>query len=262
MLLSMTAAEDQMDQASRDASLGRPSYVWRSGQERRLSLIRRYVSLEGARVLDVGCGVGAYVRRIRQLTPRAYGVDVDRRRISRAAADLPNLALAAGENLPFAPDTFDAVLLNEVIEHVRDDAGTLRQAYRVIRPGGFVVVFAPNRLYPFETHGIYLGKRYIFGNMPFVHYLPGFLQRRLAPHVRAYRTGDLRRLTRGLDVRWLHHSVIYPGFDNVASRSKLLAKVLRAFLYTLEKTPLQVLGLSHFLVLQKRGLSVEEAKDG
>src|SRR5688500_1141958 len=41
--------------------LGHPSYVWRRGQDRRLSLIRQHVDLEGRRILDVGCGLGMYV---------------------------------------------------------------------------------------------------------------------------------------------------------------------------------------------------------
>lgn len=257
----MLVTEDEMDNAHpRAAVLGCPSYVWRSGQERRLSLVRRYVPLEGARILDIGCGIGAYVRRIRRISSRVYGVDVDEQRVRRGSTDLPNLLPAAGEHLPFADGTFDAVLLNEVIEHVKDDAATLREACRVTKAGGNVVIFAPNRLYPFETHGVYLGKRYVFGNIPFVNYLPGFLRRRLAPHVRSYLTRDLRRITAGLDARWLEHRVIFPGFDNIASRSKLLAKVLRSALYALERTPLQVLGLSHFLVLEKRGPTVEEGR--
>jgi len=263
MLVSMTGIEGEMEKAPpRAAALGRPSYVWRSGQERRLSLVRRRVSLEGARVLDVGCGIGAYVRRMRELSPRVYGVDIDEQRVRRGSSELPNLMLAAGERLPFRDNTFDAVLLNEVIEHVSDDAATVREACRVAKVGGNVVIFAPNRLYPFETHGVYVRKRYIFGNIPLVNYLPDFLRRRLAPHVRAYRSGDLRRLTAGLDARWAEHRVIYPGFDNVAARSKLLARALRSILYALERTPLQVLGLSHFLVLQKGGPMAEGAHDG
>ena len=42
--------------------LGHPSYVWGFGQERRLDLIRRYATLEGRRILDVGCGLGTYVQ--------------------------------------------------------------------------------------------------------------------------------------------------------------------------------------------------------
>jgi SAM-dependent methyltransferase len=246
----------------RVATLGRPSYLWRSGQERRLALVRRRVTLEGARVLDVGCGIGAYVRRIQELSPRVCGVDIDQRRVRRGSSTVPNLMLAVAEHLPFSDDSFDAVLLNEVIEHVNDDAATVREACRVAKTGGKVVIFAPNRLYPFETHGVYIGRRYVFGNIPLVHYLPDPLRRRLAPHVRAYRVGDLKRLTDGLNVRWAQHNVIYPGFDNVASRSKLLARALRSILYGLEKTRFQALGLSHFLVLEKRGPSVEVAQDG
>ncbi len=65
-----------------------------------------------------------------------------------------------------------ACLLNEVIEHVGNDRDTIREALRVTKPGGRVVIFAPNRYYPFETHGVYLGKKYVFGNIPLVNYLP------------------------------------------------------------------------------------------
>jgi SAM-dependent methyltransferase len=62
---------------SKDAArLGEPSYVWRSGQERRLQLIRRYVELEDRWILDVGCGIGTYVRRFRDFSPHVFGLDV------------------------------------------------------------------------------------------------------------------------------------------------------------------------------------------
>lgn len=238
----------------RAAALGRPSYVWRSGQERRLALIRRYVNLEGSRILDVGCGIGAYVRRLRELSEHVYGIDIDERHVRRGSLSLPNLALAASEQMPFPDNSFDVILLHEVIEHVSDDAATLREACRVVRPGGRIVIYAPNRLYPFETHGVYVGRRYIFGNVPLVNYLPRFLRRRLAPHVRAYSKGDLRSLTKGLDASWVAHTVVFPGFDNIAARSGMLAKALRTILYGLEHTWFRAFGLSHFLVLEKRGV--------
>jgi ubiquinone/menaquinone biosynthesis C-methylase UbiE len=238
----------------RAAALGRPSYVWRSGQERRLALIRRYVNLEGSRVLDVGCGIGTYVRRLRELSEHVYGIDIDERNVRRGSLSLPNLALAASEQMPFPDNCFDVILLHEVIEHVSDDAATLREACRVVRPGGKIVIYAPNRLYPFETHGVYVGRRYIFGNVPLVNYLPRFLRRRLAPHVRAYSKGDLRSLTKGLDASWVAYTVVFPGFDNIAARSGMLAKALRTILYRLEHTWFRAFGLSHFLVLEKRGV--------
>ena len=241
----------------RAVALGDPSYVWRSGQERRLALVRRYAPLEGRRTLDIGCGIGTYVGRLRELSDRVYGIDIEEKRLRKGAQRVPCLALAAAEQLPFVDNSFDVVLLNEVIEHVESDAATLREACRVTASGGRIVIYAPNRLYPFETHGFYLGHRYVFGNIPLVNYLPGFLRRRLVPHARAYRAGDLRRLVQGLEAHVVVHTYVYPGFDNIAARSARLAGLLRAVFYRLEKTPLRVFGLSHFMVLEKEGLRPE-----
>lgn len=233
--------------------LGHPSYVWRYGQDRRLNLIREYVQLQDEWILDIGCGIGAYVDKFRSLGALAYGVDVDSEKLVRAKKEkgISSAAVSASEALPFANDRFGAVLLHEVIEHVDDDRRTVCEAHRVTRRDGFVIVFAPNRLYPFETHGAYFGKRYVFGNIPLVGYLPDSLRKRLAPHVRAYRNGDLRVLFSGLSGRIVTHTVIYPGYDKIASTRAPLARLLRGLTYALEETPLRGLGLSHFLVWQK-----------
>jgi ubiquinone/menaquinone biosynthesis C-methylase UbiE len=238
----------------RAITLGHPSYVWRSGQERRLRLIRRFTPLEGRAILDIGCGLGAYARRFGDFSPSVYGMDVDAPRVKEGARlGTPHLMVAAAEQIPIRDGVLDVVVLNEVIEHVTDDAVTLREAMRVLRPGGTVIIYAPNRLYPFETHGVYLGKRYVFGNIPLVNYLPGTLRRRFVPHVRAYLVGDIRRITRGLDAETVEHGYVFPGFDNIAARSPALGAVLRRVLYFIEGTPLRAFGLSHFVVLRRRG---------
>jgi SAM-dependent methyltransferase len=232
--------------------LGNPSYVWRFGQERRLDMVRRYLDLEGARVLDIGCGLGAYVRRFSDFTDDAYGIDIDAPRVVEGAQNgVARLGIALSEHLPYADDSFDGVLLNEVIEHVGNDRATLSEALRVTKPGGKVIVFAPNRFYPFETHGVYLGKRYVFGNIPLVNYLPDPLRNRLVPHARAYTKSRLEKITKGLDGRWADWRVIFPGFDNILARRPKLGRLLRGVTYTLERTWLQRLGLSHLLVLEK-----------
>ncbi len=234
------------------ATLGEPSYVWRSGQERRLDLIRRYVPLEGAFILDVGCGIGTFVRRFRELTPHAFGFDVSAERVAEGSKTVPGLFCAVGEALPIADGTFDVVLLNEVIEHVRDDRETLRECLRVLRPGGHVVIYAPNRLYPFETHGVFVRGAYRFGNVPLVNYLPGRLRDRLVPHARAYTAADVRRLVAGLPAEVVVHGYVYPGFDNVAARRPVAARALRGLLYRAERSPAARFGLSHFVVLRRR----------
>jgi len=232
-------------------TLGHPSYVWGHGQERRLALIRRYVPLENRPILDVGCGLGMYVRAFRRFSPNVLGVDIDADKLVQARADLPGLAAAVAEALPFPAGAFGVVLSHEVIEHVTDDRQAVAEAVRILQPGGRLVIFAPNRLYPFETHGAYWGGRYHFGNIPLIGYLPDRWRRRFAPHVRAYTLRGLRRLLDGLPVRVVAHTQIYPGYDKIAGRRPVLGRLLRAVTYLLENTPLRIFGLSHLLVVEK-----------
>jgi len=232
-------------------ALGHPSYVWREGQERRLRLIRRYVPLEGARILDAGCGLGLYVRRLRDFSDHVYGIDIDADRVREASQSLANIECASAESMPYPDGFFHVVLSHEVLEHVTDDLAAVREAYRVLRPGGHLVVFVPNRFYPLETHGVYWRGDYRFGNIPLINYLPDRWRDRLCPHVRAYTRRGLLRLFEELPGRVMVHRCIFAGYDNVAARSPLLARSLQRMTYALEDTPLQFFGLSHFLIYEK-----------
>jgi len=231
--------------------LGHPSYIWREGQERRLQLVRRYVLLRGARILDVGCGLGLYVQHFRADSDQVYGVDIDADKVSQASLTLPNITQASAEDLPYPDAFFDVVFSHEVLEHVEDDVAAVREAYRVLVPGGRIVIFVPNRLYPLETHGIYWRGGYRYGNIPLVNYLPDVLRQRLCPHVRSYTRNSLRQLLKGLPGQVVVHRCIYAGYDNIIARWPVLGRFLRATTYALENTPLQYLGLSHFLVFEK-----------
>lgn len=245
----MTAKHVPAGTTDKRAILGHPSQVWTPGLERRLELLRRNVDLENKRILDIGCGVGAFVRRLREFSGEVYGTDIDRESLVRGTEAVPNLALAIGEQMPFKDAAFDVILLHEVLEHVDNDVETLREARRMLAPGGSVVIFCPNRLYPFETHGIFLGKKYVFGNIPFVNYLPDPVRNRLVPHARTYSRKRLRSVYRKAGLKARVHSFVYPGFDHVMSRRKNVGKALRWGLYPLENTGLRIFGLSHFVVL-------------
>jgi SAM-dependent methyltransferase len=238
--------------AERAIQLGHPSYVWRTGQERRLAIVREHVALEGRRILDIGCGLGMYTEAFRRYSPDVYGVEVELARACQAIARAAGVAQSVGEALPFPSETFDVVYNHEVLEHVVDDRQVVREATRVARPGGYIVTYAPNRLWPFETHGVYWRGSYHFGNVPLVNYLPHFLRDRLAPHVRTYTRGDLLRLFRDLPVRIRVHRTVYPGFDNVVHRFGRAGALVRAISYALETWPLaNQFGLSHLVVAVK-----------
>jgi SAM-dependent methyltransferase len=247
------AAEPGELDPDRAIQRGHPSYLWRAGQERRLNLVRRYVPLDGRRILDVGCGLGRYTEALSQRSGQVYGVEVELERAVQAHCRSAGVVQAVGEDLPFASDTFDLVFSNEVLEHVTDDRQVVREMVRVARPGAYVVAFAPNRLWPWETHGIYWRGRYRFGNIPLINYLPTPLRNRLAWHVRAYTRRGLMGLFAGLPVEIVHLSTVYPGFDNVTQRSARLGYWARAVSYRCEQLPLlNRCGLSHLLAAQKR----------
>ena len=239
-----------MKYSEKAALRGEPGYVWRSGQERRLAMIRRWVDLEGC-ILDDGCGLGTYLAAFAPYSDVRFGLEVEFDRALQAAAKATGVAQGTGEDLPFAANTFDFVFSNEVIEHVEDDARYAAEMVRVARPGGRLLVFCPNRWYPVEQHGVFWRGRYRFGNIPLVNYLPNRLRNRLAPHVRAYTAASLRRLFRDLPVRIVHHGRIFGGYDNIEAHWPVFGRWLKRALYTAEKTPLAVLGISHLLVLEK-----------
>ena len=232
---------------------GHPSYVWRAGQERRLQMVCRWAPLDGKRVLDVGCGVGIYTAAFLRETPHVFGIEVERERAVEARERAPSVAQAVGEHLPCPDSTFDVAFSHEVLEHVADDRVCVAEMVRVTQLGGRIVVFVPNRLYPFETHGIFWRGKYRFGNIPLINWLPAPLRNRLIPHVRAYTRRSLRRLFADLPVRVVHHTVIFPGYDNIVARRPALGRILRAITYALERTPLRAFGLSHLLVVEKAG---------
>lgn len=242
-----------MSQSDLASLRGEPSYVWRAGQERRLQMMARWARLSDAHVLVAGCGIGMYARQIhRRYTANVEAFDIEFDRVRSARDEIPGALAAAGEAIPFAADTFDTVLSHEVIEHVTDDRLAVEEMIRVAKPGGRILLFCPNRWYPFETHGHYWNGEYHFGNTPLINYLPRMWRDRLAPHVRAYTARETGRLL-NIDRSTVIHQVrIYGGYDNIIARLGAPAKFIRNVLYRFEGTPLDTWALSHFVVIEKQ----------
>jgi len=203
------------------------------------------------RILEDGCGVGMYVEHLSPFGGTVIGLEYDFERAAEARKNSAYIINAAGESLPLPTSTFDLILSHEVLEHVQDDRRAVCEMVRILKPGGRVVLFAPNRGYPFETHGIYWNGEYYFGNKLFVNYLPRNLRNKLAPHVRVYSTTDLQKLFEGLPVKIIQRTIIFGAYDNIIARFGPPGKVLRVALQFLERTPFKILGLSHFWVIEK-----------
>jgi dolichol-phosphate mannosyltransferase len=112
-------------------------------------------------VLDVGCGSS----RIVVALPKAVGFDIAQRKLRWLRPRHDTLVRGEGRSLPFAGESFDAVLCSEVLEHVPDPLVMLRELDRVLRPGGTLILGTPDygrwswraleRLYGFVVPGGY-----------------------------------------------------------------------------------------------------------
>lgn len=240
-----------MTHSDKAALRGEPGYVWRSGQDRRLDMLKPWVNFHG-RILDNGCGLGTYLKAFgTQGNRERYGLEIEHERAIQALPTATHIMEGVGETLPFASNQFDLIFSNEVIEHVQNDQSYMSEMIRVCKVGGRIAIFCPNRWYPVEQHGIYWKGEYQFGNKPLVNYLPNPIRNRLAPHVRVYTKRGLIGLTKNQPIRVVHHTCIFGGYDNIVQRKPLLGKTIRGLLYSAEKTPLNALGLSHLLILEK-----------
>ncbi|BBX20095.1 SAM-dependent methyltransferase [Mycolicibacterium duvalii] len=172
----------------------------------RLGIIARYCRISG-RWLDCGSCDGEYTAGLEEHGAHTVvGVEADPGRTEAARgrwASRPGVEFiaASAEALPYPDGHFDGILLNEVLEHVADQECVLRELRRVLAPGGVLVVFSPNRWFPFEGHGIRLGGWNVSSPVPFVPWLPRQLSLRVMK-ARNYWPRELRALiaAAGFDV--------------------------------------------------------------
>jgi len=150
-------------------------------------LVARFVSPAAgrrpARIMDFGCGRGRLVGQLRLAHQHAYGVDIDPRFI-RAGALLSDLweprrailsATGAGGRTMFPDGFFDAVITDQVLEHVANLDALAAEISRILKPGGVVFNRFPGRRLLIEPHYF----------LPAVHWLaPCSRRRRLA--IRAF----------------------------------------------------------------------------
>lgn len=236
----------------------------KGGVSKRLAAFNRHAPLRGHRLLDVGCGNGAYTTVMAEGFDEVVAIDVvdehlDALRAAIAGTHLESkieVRKMSADKLEFPDGHFDVVTGIEVLEHIERLDEALDEISRVLAVGGAFCVTVPNRLFPIETHSFMVpgtraqrpGKL-----VPFLPYLPP-LHRRLAT-ARNFLPHELRdrMLKAGFDEVGLDY--IMPPFDNW----KFGARFLRPLTNALERSPLRIFGVSIVGIYRKAHLAAKSA---
>jgi SAM-dependent methyltransferase len=186
------AMTDDVDDRRRARFLGHIA-----GAERRGEALAALLP-PGGRVLEVGCGTGGFLVAAASAGLEAVGSDiatrwlvVARRRLADRGLRVP-LVGAQAERLPWPDASFDALVADSVLEHLDDPAAALAEWHRVVRPGGRLLVWSPNRLSIFTDPHVGL---WGLGFLP-RRALPGYVRRRrgIPWMVRPLSAGEVARL--------------------------------------------------------------------
>jgi 2-polyprenyl-3-methyl-5-hydroxy-6-metoxy-1,4-benzoquinol methylase len=100
----------------------------------------------GWKILEIGCSAGYYSQRLVSRGARVFGMDLNTPLIAAAVRTCAQGCFCSAEasHLPFAPGSFDAVVMLEVIEHVGEEFPVLDEIRRVLRPGGLLFLSTPH----------------------------------------------------------------------------------------------------------------------
>jgi 2-polyprenyl-3-methyl-5-hydroxy-6-metoxy-1,4-benzoquinol methylase len=95
-------------------------------------------------LLDVGCGSGQALQFMAELGWQVHGVDFDPKAVEIARRKGLEVRLGSLEDQAYPSDSFDAITMSHIIEHVHDPLSLLSECRRILKPGGHLVIVTPN----------------------------------------------------------------------------------------------------------------------
>ncbi len=129
------------------------SYWWHVGRKSIISQQLKKLGLKGnPKILNIGCGTGGMIPLFEQYG-QVTNVDVSGEAIAFCKKlGYKNTIKYNGHKLPFKSSSFDMVVATDVLEHIEDDSGALKEWARVLRPNGHLLITVPAYQWLWSEH--------------------------------------------------------------------------------------------------------------
>lgn len=192
--------------AFHEESAGDHHFIDRASRDHTISQLKKNVRTLTPVILEVGCSSGFMLQRITKNFPQAtvMGADIVHEPLIKLSKLIPQVPLLRLDMLqcPLPDSCIDAIVMLNVLEHIEDDARVLNQVYRILKPGGVVVIEVPAGPHLYDVYD------------------------KVLLHYRRYTLSRLRMLMQKQNFKIKNQShlgfFLYPGFWFVKKRNKHL----------------------------------------
>jgi ubiquinone/menaquinone biosynthesis C-methylase UbiE len=193
--------------AVHEEEAGSNHYIDRASRDHAVEQLRRWLPAAGkagTTIMDIGCSSGFFLKLLLQCFPDSVivGADCVRDPLERLSRSLPDIPLLQFDltKCPLPDQSFDGLVLLNVLEHIEDDLAAVRQVLRILKPGGIAVIEVPAGPDLYDVYD------------------------RELMHFRRYRMQGLLELLRGAGLEILERShlgfFLYPAFRTVKKRNR------------------------------------------
>lgn len=128
-------------------------YCWfKARRDIIINLLEKYP--KNSKILDIGCSSGILIKSLNKRDfYNIYGIDISEEAIKICEnKKIKNISLMKGEKLDFKNEEFDIIIASDVLEHIKDEKGAIKEWRRVLKEGGVLIIFAPAFNFLWSAH--------------------------------------------------------------------------------------------------------------